>query len=185
MAKRSVAKPGTQTVLTYNNKAKCEFRRLPFVRKNGPGAWDVPAAGGYQGGCEFGRWAAVAYLKMLRAEESAGPGYLQCIVLDMLKGSNGAEAGDSFSGQMVGFFSELDHALHSAAKADPRLDDYSEPDLAAAMTRAVNFDEDAWNAAHQKLLDIGGQENVPFVCFRAYRSTDKPTPANEVKERAA
>lgn len=129
----------------------------------------------------------MAYLKMLRAEESAGPGYLQCIVLDMLKGSNGAETGDgdgSFRGQVVGFFSMLDEALHSAAKADPRLDDYSERDLAAAMTRAVNFDEGAWNDALQKLRDMGG-ESVPYLCFQAYRRTAKPAAANDAKARAA
>lgn len=184
MATKSVAKSVAKPVMQYRKKASCEFRRLPFIGKS---AWDVPATGGYSGGCEFGVWAAMAYLKMLRAEESAGPGTLQCIVLDMLEGSNGAEAGDdddSFRGQVVGFFSTLDSALHRAAKADPRLDDHSERDLAAAMTRAVNFDAEAWDSALQKLRDMGG-ESVPFVCFKAYRRTARPTAANATKARAA
>lgn len=120
MATKSVAKSGARTVMQYRKKASCEFMRLPFIGKS---SWGVPATGGYEGGCELGKWAAIAYLKMLRAEESAGPGYLQCIVLDMLKGSNGAEAGDgdgSFGGQVVGFFSTLDEALHSAANRNNR-----------------------------------------------------------------
>lgn len=184
MATKSVAKSVAKPVMQYRKKASCEFRRLPFIGKS---AWDVPATGGYSGGCEFGVWAAMAYLKMLRAEESAGPGTLQCIVLDMLEGSNGAGPRDgdgSFRGQVVGFFSTLDSALHSAAKANPQLDDYSERALAAAMTRAVNFDDSAWDAALQKLRDMGG-DSVPFLCFKAYRRTDEPKPANDAEERAA
>ena len=184
MATKSVARSGAKPIMQYRKKASCEFRRLPFTGKS---AWDVPATGGYGGGCEFGVWAAMAYLKMLRAEANAGPGFLQCIVLDMLEGSNGAGVGDgdgSFRGQVVGFFSTLDRALHSAAKADPRLDDYSERDLAAAMTRAVNFDADAWDDALQKLRDMGG-ESVPFLCFKAYRRTAKPAAVNDAKARAA
>lgn len=182
MAKRSVAKSTTKTVLAYNNKAKCGLRRLPFVRKNGSGEWDVPATGGYGGGCEFGKWAAIAYLKELRSEPEGGGGTLQSIVLSMIEHR---VDNASFRGQMVGFFSTLSEILQGAAKTMDSLDGYSETDLAAAMTRAVNFDEEAWNAAQQKLCDIGGQENVPFVCFRAYRRTDKPTTVNETKVRAA
>lgn len=181
MVTKSVAKSVAKPVMQYRKKARCAFRRLPFVGKS---AWDVPATGGYSGGCEFGVWAAMAYLKMLRAEESAGPGTLQCIVLDMLERNAAADDDDSFHGQVVGFFSTLDAALHSAAKANAQLDGYSERDLAAAMTRAVNFDNDAWDAALQKLRDMGG-ESVPFLCFRAYRRTEEPKAANDAEERAA
>lgn len=170
MAKRSAAKSIIKTVLKYKDKAKYGYRRLPFVGKSA--SWDVPATGGYQGGCEFGVWAAVAFLKMLRAQKDAGPGFLQSIVLAMLNGSNSAELGDgdgSFRGQVVGFFSTLDHALHTAAMIDPQLDEYSERDLAAAMTRAVNFDEEAWNAAMQTLWDQS--DELSYIPFHAYTRT--------------
>ena len=170
MARKSVTKPGATPAskLQYNETAPCGFRRLPFVGKKS--AWDVPATGGYQGGCEAGKWAAIAYLKMLRAEQDVGPGYLQCIVLDMLKRNQDADT-DAFRGQAVGFFSTLDYALHTAAKLDERLDAYRERDLADAMTRAVNFDEETWMTALQKLQDVGG-ESVPFFCFHAYRHAE-------------
>lgn len=182
MVTKSVAKSGAKPVLQYRKKASCAFRRLPFIGKS---AWDVPATGGYGGGCEFGVWAAVAYLKMLRAEEDTGGGFLQHIVLGMLERNATADDDHSFRGQVVGFFSTLDGALHSAAQADPRLDGYSERALAAAMTRAVNFDAEAWDVALQKLRDMGGEENVPFLCFKAYRRFDEPKAANDAEERAA
>lgn len=164
-------KRATKPVMRYH-KSVHEFRRLPFSGKN---KWDVPDSGGYTGGCEFGRWAAIAYLKMLRSQESVGCGFLQYIVLDMLKRQTSAEPGDGdggFRGQVVGFFTALDAILHASARADARLDEYSERDLAAAMTRAVNFDEGAWMAALEKLDELRGAQDVPYVPFHAYRKSD-------------
>lgn len=166
MATRSVNKSKAKTVLKYR-KAGSEFRRLPFVGKT---SWDVPQTGGYTGGCEMGKWAAIAFLKMLRASDYAG-GFLQLIARDMI-GPRSRE-NDSLAGQVVGFFSTLDSYMQKVAKRDGNLDDYSECDLAAAMTRAVNLDYAAWNAACDTIWKATGE--FKYIPFDAYHRTAKET----------
>lgn len=169
MATKTIAKRGTKPEMKYRKNASCEFRRMPFMGKS---AWDVPATGGYQGGCQLGQYAAIAYLKMLKTQESVRGGFLQHIVLDMLAAAPRPDADHSFRGQMVGFFSTLDESLHRSASADTRLDDYSESDLAAAMTRAINFDEDAWMAAMETIEKFNGTGASPYIGFHAYQRTE-------------
>lgn len=168
MATKSLAKRGTKPEMKYRKKASCEFRRLPFMGKS---CWDVPATGGYQGGCEAGKYAAIAYLKYLRTREDCGGGTLQHIVFGMLEQASHPDNDHSFRGQIVGFFSTLDYALHWSARSDARLDEYNEGDLAAAMTRAINFDEKAWLAALE-IIDKFNGDDSPYIAFRAYRRTD-------------
>lgn len=95
--------------LTFHNKKKVPLHRLPFVggkSKNGLtiSFWNVPASGGYHGGCETG--AALAWLWIKHLEEfnsKSCPFTLSSIATDM----SGIED-DSIRGQMVGFFSVIE-----------------------------------------------------------------------------
>lgn len=171
MATKSVAKRSTKSEMKYRNSRSNDLNRLPFTNKS---YWDVPATGGYQGGCEAGKYAAIAYLKYLRTQEDYGGGTLQHIVLAMLDQAARRDDDHSFKGQVVGFFSTLNEALHSYARSAAQLDDYSESDLAAAMTRAINFDEAAWMAALKTIGGINGRGDYFFMPFEAYQCT-KPT----------
>ena len=174
MATKSVAKRSAKKVLKYNKKELSEFRRLPFV---GKGCWDVPATGGYSGGCEMGKWAAFAFMRYMRDRKEPHLGSsLQHIVLDMVREdvSDSTQRGTSRHGQIVGFFTALDKFLSAIAKADPELDAYTEEDLADAMTRAVNFDDAAWSAAMRTIEDLTGKGI--YIPFQAYQKTKAKAP---------
>ena len=102
--------------LSYHPEKKVSLHRLPFV--GGGSCWAVPATGGYVSGTYTGEALAHAYLKHLSVADFTG-GTLQLIVLGMCeahKSMMGADATESFEGQVVGFFSTLDWVLREYAR---------------------------------------------------------------------
>lgn len=108
--------------------ASCWWNRLPFVG-NGTTlarAWAVPATGGYIGGNRTGRALAQLYLKELQRAVKSGEhsesSTLQHVVLAMaerLTADCAQDAsGSSLQGQVVGFFTEINAALVTAAQRD-------------------------------------------------------------------
>ncbi|MDO8908746.1 MAG: hypothetical protein Q7W55_09645 [Pseudohongiella sp.] len=107
--------------LRFKSRKSHPLHRLPFVGpvpgKVGLSFWDVPRSGGYTGGNLTGQALARFYLKHLRVHGANDTGNLQNIVLDML-GSDDSVSPEMLTlrGQIVGFFSELDVWLASAAQ---------------------------------------------------------------------
>ena len=95
--------------LTFHNKKKVPLHRLPFVggkskTRLGINFWNVPASGGYAGGCDTGTALAWLWIKHLEEFNSKScPFTLSSIATDM----SGIED-DSIRGQMVGFFSIIE-----------------------------------------------------------------------------
>ena len=106
--------------LAYNAGEKLPVHRLPFVGsyKSGVSFWNVPATGGYGGGCETGAAMASAYLRYLKMNPQDHGGLLQHIVLDMCetyKRRLTATEEESLRGQIVGFCSAVCARLQNIA----------------------------------------------------------------------
>lgn len=104
--------------LQYKPQAHIALHRLPFVggtspRGYGISFWDVPATGGFSGGCDTGKALAHVFLKHLRDYGGQPSGILQSIALDMLGRS---EPNKSTIGQAIGFFAVLDAWLTEATQ---------------------------------------------------------------------
>jgi hypothetical protein len=118
--------------LQYKPKSPVILHRLPFVggtspRGYGISFWDVPATGGFSGGCDTGSALAHIYLKHLRDYGGSPSGTLQGIALDMLGRS---EPNEPTVGQAIGFFSVIDAWLSALIQhAGANLDQLKESDL--------------------------------------------------------
>lgn len=108
--------------LRFHPRRRAPFHRLPFIGLDARGRvsfWDVPATGGYHGGCKTGAALATLYLRFLREREVAGalPGgnlsTLPLLVLGMA-GLPPASVDSAKKGQVVGFCTELDYWLRAA-----------------------------------------------------------------------
>ncbi|WP_339678272.1 hypothetical protein [uncultured Zhongshania sp.] len=148
-----IQKPAANSI-RFNNRKKLPLHRLPFVgptdeKKWGYSFWRVPKTGGYGGGCDTGTALANIYLKHLREHGASSGGALQGIVLDMFD----CECNDdpevtALRGQVVGFFSTLDHWLEGAAKClGSSLDNADKRALLKKANNGLNFDHEAWMAS--------------------------------------
>lgn len=122
--------------------------RLPFVggrrAAGGFSFWNVPATGGYGGGCKTGEALAGIYLKHLRDHGGASFGVLQVIARDMFD----CDLPESRFGQVVGFFSTLDAWLAAAAKVlGGNLDTANNDAMLTKANDGLNFDEAAYLAS--------------------------------------
>jgi hypothetical protein len=156
MAKNRVARHGIEE--------PHPFHRLPFVgefdwprgfrdefsskRSN----WALPASdhtsadcAEYGDGCDAGKAAALAHLKMLRARGQSLGGYLQYIVLDMAdrwalsRQACGTSGSSELKGQIVGFCAELERwVVASARNFGSELDCQTEEQIAATLQDAVD-----------------------------------------------
>jgi hypothetical protein len=122
--------------------------------------FNVPATGGYVGGCNTGEAMATALLKELRGSESEMAFMRMAGMISTLTRRLEAEGGaameaqrvgnwsDSYStirGQYVGFTHALGHWLLAASKQlGKNLDAISDESLLAKANAGLNFDEKAW-----------------------------------------
>jgi len=124
------------------------LHRLPFVGKggNGPGLsfWNVPATGGYTGGCKTGEALALLYMKHLREHGPTAGGRLQTMAFSMFE--DGAND-DARRGQIVGFFAAIEKAWFLACRQNAGLDDFRAADLLEAANAGLAFDEEAYLAS--------------------------------------
>ncbi|MER3141056.1 hypothetical protein [Salmonella enterica] len=119
------------SLIKFNNHRAIALHRLPFIKTSPAGVnfWNIPAAGGFAGGCQTGEALAKIYLRYLREDRESGGGSLQLIVADMCLSSGknhqfNEYAAESLNGQMVGFLSVLDKWLRIAVMSNgDRLDD--------------------------------------------------------------
>ncbi len=150
--------------LKKKRPSKSRLAALPFVaprnKITNTRFWDVPAVGGYMGGCHTGEAMALSFLKYQRGELSGGPNSnLNDIVKSFamrLQEEGGLEmlarpcfertpAFDSLHGQSVGFFNTLSTWIENASKAlGSRLDSLSDDELLKRMNDGLNFDADAY-----------------------------------------
>lgn len=140
------------SALKFHKSKNIPVHQLPFVERvpGRPGLsfWAVPPTGGYCGGCETGKALANLYLKHLRAHGASPGGSLQSVVLDMMdQESDESPEAASLRGQIVGFFSVLDHWLEGSAKLlGQNLDRLDERALLATANAGVDLDEEAYLA---------------------------------------
>ncbi|WP_207775109.1 hypothetical protein [Tamilnaduibacter salinus] len=143
--------PMTNELSFKPEKAEIE-ERLPFVDvvpdSGKLSRWAVPATGGYFGGAATGRHLAKIYLKHLQEFGFPTGGMLQNIALDMLDSeelSGQGAATRARSGQVTGFFSELERLIQTALDAgvEPASFGSSEQMLWRANA-GINFDEEAY-----------------------------------------
>lgn len=138
--------------IRFNNRCKHPIKRLPFFRKltTDPARayWDVPQFGGYFGGCTTGQNLALIYLKHLKEHGYSSFGCLQHIALSMFEHERtSTEEGESFRGQVVGFFSALDEWLNVAAiQNGEALDNLDSNKLLKTANQGINFDSKAYMA---------------------------------------
>lgn len=145
----------TNSLLAFHKRRHAAFRQLPFVGKS---AWDVPATGGFYGGCQTGEALALLFLKHLRQHGGNDhlPLDLLVIARDMalrVEQEGGQAMFDrplskrsasltTLNGQMVGFFSELSRLLLAAAKRmGASLDGISDEALLAKANAGLAADE--------------------------------------------
>lgn len=134
--------------LNFNNDKSLPLHRLPFVGKGGKGPglsfWNVPATGGYMGGCNTGRALALVYMKHLREHDPADGGRLQAIAFSMFE--DGA-TDDARKGQIVGFFAMLEKACFWGSRQNLNLDNFRSADLLEEANAGLEFDEEAFLAS--------------------------------------
>lgn len=110
--------------------------------KHGGIGWNVPATGGYGGGCFAGTAAAHAYLKYLRERKAAGQsfggGILQMIVIEMI---GEQKLSDATKGQLVGFLSMLCDQFASLTDLYSPLDRLSYEVIEEKIQNAVNYND--------------------------------------------
>jgi hypothetical protein len=111
--------PKTAKPLAYHPEKELPIHRLPFVGgKDRDGCisfWNVPATGGYGGGCQTGEALAQAYLKLMADGGEYNGGMTQNIVFSMAEALRAAKTPEdraSIRGQIVSFFATLDWYLH-------------------------------------------------------------------------
>lgn len=148
--------------LDYRNKRKTAFRCLPFVG-DGFDYWDVPAIGGYDGGRVTGDALAAMMLKSFREDAYWGtlrgmegrssfadtPCELAWIVESIIQRAGGqiergTVAGDSFAGQLMGFFGTIQLMLQHAATSSgaSRLDRLFPCDLIDRANAGLKLDSE-------------------------------------------
>lgn len=131
--------------INFHSNKKNVLHRLPFIGDGGQGPglsfWDIPATGGYSGGCETGKALALIYMKHLREHGPAAGGILQVIAFSMFED---AAENDSRRGQIVGFFTTLEKLWFSACRQNSALDDFKADDLLESANAGLQFDEEAF-----------------------------------------
>jgi len=103
--------------LEFHHSEALALHQLPFVggksvSRLGVSFWNVPAEGGYGGGCTTGRALALIFLKHLQQNGSTLGGIMGVIASDMsgFRSDFPAET-EARYGQMIGFFNALEGAL--------------------------------------------------------------------------
>lgn len=98
--------------LKFHKNKELPLHRLPFVggkskTRLGLSFWDVPATGGYSGGCDTGAALALLWLKHVERRPATDLKFtLSAIVQDMSGTQDKTRLG-----QMVGFFEIIEHAI--------------------------------------------------------------------------
>jgi hypothetical protein len=151
---------------TAGKALKVGRKRAPIKLKPGQlctrkkGVLNLPATGGYMGGCAVGTAMAIALLKRMRADEP-GLAFLQMqyMITEFMKcmeleGGHMAydrpitertAAQDSRRGQYAGFFQTLSHWMEAAVREmGSGLDCTSEEELLAQTSSGLNFDQEAY-----------------------------------------
>lgn len=118
--------------LAFHPRRRHAFRQLPFIDELGLSGWQVPATGGFSGGCRTGEALAVMFIKHLR--DHGGKGDLPLELLSVVRGmadryeqeggramcnrrlSQRSEGWNTLNGQMVGFFGEIGRLLVLASR---------------------------------------------------------------------
>lgn len=110
--------------------------------KHGGIGWNIPARGGYGGGCFAGTAAAYAYLEFVRERHKAGlpyaGGLLQVIVLEMI----GDKLSSAKKGQLVGFLSMLCEQFGSMANLYSPLDRLSYEVIEEKIQKALQYSDE-------------------------------------------
>jgi hypothetical protein len=148
-------------LLTAKQPSASIYGALPFVNldlsnvRGEPTFWDVPATGGYGGGCDTGRAMAQAYMKVQRHCCYTNMGDLVQGVISFMNrieqeggltafhdsqdSNNGM---DALRGQMVGFFAEIERLAETGARsvAGAKLDAITEAQLLEDANNGLQCD---------------------------------------------
>lgn len=141
--------PAQSGPLSFNSDVKHPSHALPFVNsppsQGGVSFWAVPQTGGPVGGAQAGRAMATLYLKHLKEHSLDDGGTLPSIVRSMLENTHGVSScPPALRGQIVGFFSVIDHWLHAAvSQLNTGLNALSDHDLLAEANSGLAFDYEA------------------------------------------
>lgn len=175
-------------VLSFHADRSDPFERLPFVgqrsipRRNFP-YWDVPASGGYFGGCHAGRAMAYLYLRHVRSHgRSEEVPTLGLMLLDWLDqaliraGQDGIVARrppwlEAMRGQLVGFAEVLSNWGGDAARfMGAPLDNLNDAKLLELLNAGVQFDE----PAYLRHLDAGMRFESAAELSKSQRANAAP-----------
>lgn len=175
--------------LSFRPKKKTPIHRLPFVgsehTENGCFSfWNLPAAGGYQGGFSTGKAVALMYLKHLRGtrqpDADMESAYLiwmvdawtermfSCLkqadsadkipLRGLLIGKQDTTERAALRGQMAGFLSVLSECLSGAVRTrDSSLNQYSNESLLDHANAGICFAEASPGAGIAACSEQGGQ----------------------------
>jgi hypothetical protein len=143
--------------LSFHPKKTIEVHRLPFVGNEHTADrsfsfWDIPAKGGYTGGCMTGEAIAGIFLKHIRRTDSdfrtSLLGWMVFAWLERIAPgavNRGNMEFDSLRGQMDGFMSViskwLDDAVH---RSGSDLDEIDRDELLRQANAGFSFDMDAF-----------------------------------------
>ncbi len=143
--------------LAFHNEKPILVHRLPFVGNEHTedksfSFWNVPAKGGYSGGCETGESIAGMYLKYIRDSSDSESGmYLQWMILAWMErlASGGIQYESpeytALKGQMVGFMSVISRrVVASARRLGSDLDNISYESLLDRANGGFKFDDKAF-----------------------------------------
>lgn len=154
--------------LKSKRRVASPYRMLPFVGKGqtkaAPYDWNLPATGGYCGGCIAGEAMAKCYLKFMREDTSDMAGWTLTQIVEAFMNRFEQEGGQkmsdtypankqsdsyaAFRGQTVGFFNSLGAYLVEAARQlGGKLDAVSEDEEIAKANCGLAFDEKAYIAS--------------------------------------
>lgn len=118
--------------LAFHTRRRHAFRQLPFIDYLGLSGWQVPATGGFTGGCRTGEALAVMFIKHLR--DHGGKDDLPLELLAVVRGmvdrceqeggramcdrrlSQRSDGWNTLNGQMYGFLGEIGRWLVAASR---------------------------------------------------------------------
>lgn len=142
--------------LSFHPKKTIEVHRLPFVGNEHTADrsfsfWDIPAKGGYTGGCMTGEAIAGIFLKHIRQTDSEFRtsllGWMVFAWLERIAPgavNRGNIEFDSLRGQMDGFMSVINQWLDAAVhRPDSGLDETYYDDLLRQANAGFSFDMNA------------------------------------------
>lgn len=122
----------TAPPLAFHSRRRRAFNQLPFIDAPGLSGWQVPATGGFTGGCRTGEALAVMFLKHLR--EHGGKDRQPLELLAVVRGmvdryeqeggramrdrrlSQRSDGWNTLNGQMYGFLGEIGRWLVAASQ---------------------------------------------------------------------